>query len=456
MIARGAEANPSCFRPQGNLSIPDTVAPKWVTYSIALQNPIGNTKYCMGQLAFKPADSIPKEAQNEGAKLMSKKQLSTYRTRISQAKTNEDLARVFNIDVERIRTLDVQHEILRDLQHVLSARSPQSSGSFDGQRVSAVINNPNQSSGPGNTSGNAQQASDGDAQGQGQSKATNHSPQPEWKQMLADNISKYIKEDKSLLYYAFSTAEASSSVHEATKPHVRYVVHRGFVNEKRDDGSPGGIGVQNPNFGSSPCLLTTTDIRTPKVQQLTSQSGLRAHGHDGSRGGECEIAWWIESSQLQFRISGTVHVLPRQGHPLWSLFPFERLSPPRTDSTSSEPFDWDAERIRIFNKLSPGLLASFCRPTPGTHHPNADRLSQAQAKDDISSPWPLELPLPGQEASEEQKRQLEESQNNFALVVIEPNKVDVVNLANDTRTLYQLVSGHTAAAGHWTSERLVP
>ncbi|PWY99445.1 FMN-linked oxidoreductase [Testicularia cyperi] len=461
MIARGAEANPSCFRPQGNLSIPETIAPKWVKYSIALNNPIGNTKYCMAQLAFKPAESVAKEAQQNSSgdkKLMSKKQLSALRSGIAQAKTHEDLAQVFNIDVERVRAENIESEILKDLKEALSHRVKQTSGGFDGQRVGAVIDNANQSSGSnGGGSGGQQQAGDGHAQGSGQSRATGNSPQPEWKQLIADNVGKYIKDEKSILYYAFSTVEAATSVHDAAKPHVRYVVHRGFVNEKRDGEAEGGIGAQNPKFGSSPCLMTTTDVRTPKVQQLTSQSSLRAQGTDGSHGGECEIAWWIESAQLQFRISGTVHVLPRQGHPLRSLFPFERLSPPRApDSDSTEPFDWDGERTRIFNKLNAGLLASFCRPTPGTPHPNADRLHQAKPKDDINSPWPLELPQPGKEENEEQKRQLEESEKNFALVVVEPYKVDLVNLADDSRTIYELEPGHSAATGHWTARRVVP
>lgn len=453
MIARGAEANPSCFRPQGNLSLPEVVAPKWVRYSIALKNPIGNTKYCMSQLAFKPA-----EAGN--AKQVSKKQLSALRMGISQAKTQEQLAAVFGIDAEQVRSQDVEKEILKDLRAALDERVKQratshSGSGFDGQRVGAVIGN---SSGSSGQSSGGQQAGDGHASGPDQKKATSNSPQPDWKEILAKSIGENIKDEKSILYYAFSTVEPSSSVHDAAKPHVRYVVHRGFVNEKREGDAEGGIAPQNPAFGSSPCLMTTTDVRTPKVQQLTSQSSLRAHGEDGSRGGECEIAWWIESTQMQFRISGTVHVLPTPGHPLRSLFPFERLSPPRAPDAmdSGEAFDWDGERTRIFNKLNAGLLASFCRPTPGTPHPNADRLDSAEPKDDTSSPWPLELPQPGKEENDKQKEQLKESEKNFALVVVEPYKVDLVNLADDTRTIYELVSGDNAATGKWTSRRVVP
>ncbi|KAN0065697.1 tRNA-dihydrouridine synthase 2 [Thecaphora frezii] len=454
MIARGAEANPSCFRSEGSLSIPDTIAPKYVQYSLAFNNPLGNSKYCLGQLAFKPSESIPKEVQAQGiAKLMSKKQLSVIRTGISQAKTLEDLAEVFKIDPDFVRSQDVENVILKDLKDALSKRARTAASGLDGERVGAVVGSANQSTG----SLGDQPAHGGNASGDDQSRATDNSPQPEWKQQLAENISKHIKEEKSLLYYALSTVEMPTSVHDAAKPHVRYVVHRGFVNEKRDGDASGGIAPQNPKFGSSPCLMTTTDVRTPKVQQLISQSGIRAQGTDGSHGGEGEIAWWIESAQLQFRISGTIHVLPTQGHPLRSLFPFDRLSPPRAPGVdSSEAFDWDGERTRIFNKLSPGLLASFCRPVPGSPHPNASALHSAKPKDDTSSPWPLQLPQPGKEETEQQKEWLRQSEQNFALVVIEPRSVDLVNLANDERTIYELKAGHTAATGEWTKRRIVP
>ncbi len=242
MIARGAEANPSCFREQGSLSIPEVIAPKWVKYSIALNNPIGNTKYCMAQLAFKPAESVSKELAAKGVKPMNKKQLSALRMGIAQAKTHEDLAAVFKIDVDQIKAQSVEKEILKDLKDALDERvkkaaTSHSGGGFDGQRVGAVFGNT--SGGDSSSGGGQQQTNDGHASGDGQSRATDNSPQPEWKEILANSIGENIKNEKSILYYAFSTVEPPSSVHDAAKPHVRYVVHRGFVNEKRDGDSSG-------------------------------------------------------------------------------------------------------------------------------------------------------------------------------------------------------------------------
>ena len=129
MIARGAEANPSCFRAEGNLSIPHVIAPKWITYSVALNNPVGNTKYCMAQLAFKSNES-------GNAKPMNKRQLSALRTGISQAKTHEELAKVFNIDVEAVRAQSME-EVLKDLREALDKRVTSHSSGFDGERLGA-------------------------------------------------------------------------------------------------------------------------------------------------------------------------------------------------------------------------------------------------------------------------------------------------------------------------------
>lgn len=116
-----------------------------------------------------------------------------------------------------------------------------------------------------------------------------------------------------------------------------------------------------------------------------------------------------------------MYLLPTQSHESFSLFPTSKssLEPPAASSnssSSSSTFDWVQERQRIFNKLSPGLLASFCRPIPGSDHPNSEKFKdfgkgnldgagegKEGVKDDLNSPWPLELPPPGKEENQEQK-----------------------------------------------------
>ena len=46
-----------------------------------------------------------------------------------------------------------------------------------------------------------------------------------------------------------------------------------------------------------PTLLTTTGIRTPKVEQILAN-------------GTAQINWWIEPTQDQFRLTGKVSIFP--------------------------------------------------------------------------------------------------------------------------------------------------
>lgn len=216
------------------------------------------------------------------------------------------------------------------------------------------------------------------------------------------------------VYYTLSTVEAT----QPPVPHARTVVHRGFVNEQRSDTSKTGVEPFDDNFGSNACLITTTDIRAPKAQQI-----IQNYEKNGSAKGE--INWWMEGKNLQFRLAGTLLLVPKKDHSSTKLFDLQKVSPlPSKESkasSSSTSFDWYKERSRIFEKLSPGLLASFARPTPGSKHPEegSEKLngkgpgegSEGDGKDDLESPWPLELPQPGKEETEEQKKLLAESES---------------------------------------------
>lgn len=255
--------------------------------------------------------------------------------------------------------------------------------------------------------------------------ATSNSPFPRWKQLIALGIKEGMAEkQKGILYYALSTVEpAGNEVGEGSRasaaavPHVRMVVHRGFVNEQRSSSSDTGVEPVDPRFGSNACLMTTTDIRAPKAQQILAQG--QSKGQSGSAHGE--ICWWMENKMLQFRIAGTLHILPRSDHPAAKTFDGTRLAPPAAGTSSASPseFDWASERKRIFEKLSPELLASFTRPLPGGPHPHQDKLDTAkgpgegdveEAKNEKESPWPMQLPQPGKEENEEQKKLLAESE----------------------------------------------
>lgn len=122
-----------------------------------------------------------------------------------------------------------------------------------------------------------------------------------------------------------------------------------------------------------------------------------------------EIAWWMEPTKHQFRIQAQAFVLPPPGHRLLSQFPGERLAP-------FAGFDWEAERQRIYKKLSPPLKASFVRPIPGTPVNSPDGADPET--------FPKSLPVE-EEASEKEKELLKQALENFALIVLEPHHVDV-------------------------------
>ena len=108
-------------------------------------------------------------------------------------------------------------------------------------------------------------------------------------------------------------------------------------------------------------LVTTTDVRAPKVEEIRAQSAV-------------ELAWWIAPAKvqvrvclMQFRISGTATVLPHSAH-AWR---------------GTEPGDLDAERERVWNALGPGLQDTFRGAPPGVSL--ADALRAAPPEVDASS-----------------------------------------------------------------------
>lgn len=209
------------------------------------------------------------------------------------------------------------------------------------------------------------------------------------------------------VYYTLSTVDGS----QPPAPHARTVVHRGFLNEQRSSDSKTGVEPFDSSFGSNACLVTTTDVRAPKAQHI-----MQNCQRNGTARGE--ISWWMEGKQLQFRLAGTLHLVARKDHPSTKLFDLAKLAPVSTQKQAH--FDWYKERSRIFEKLSPGLLASFARPTPGSRHPQEGNTelkgrgpgegSEEDGKDQLESPWPLELPQPGKEENQEQTRLLAESE----------------------------------------------
>ena len=88
---------------------------------------------------------------------------------------------------------------------------------------------------------------------------------------------------------AFQIATLDPDPDSAQPVHVRTQIFREFVTP--------------PSKPSLPLLITSTDIRSPKVVQISANNHV-------------ELAWWIEPTKEQFRISGVVHLIPEPGTPL--------------------------------------------------------------------------------------------------------------------------------------------
>lgn len=179
-------------------------------------------------------------------------------------------------------------------------------------------------------------------------------------------------------YYVLSTVDHGPPI----TPRARIVVHRGFLNEARSHN--GDTTSVQPAFTSNTVLLTTTDLRSPKIQALTTQ--LDTHGQ-----AYAEVCWWFNDPNLMFRLQCTVQFLPHASQPSSSLFHGAPLAPPPAavpspsnaaanskDTAPPASFDWNTERARLFAKMPPGLVASFANPTGGVAHPNEEQLFEAQ------------------------------------------------------------------------------
>ncbi|WFD35886.1 tRNA-dihydrouridine(20) synthase [NAD(P)(+)] [Malassezia cuniculi] len=134
MMARAAEANPSCFAAQRECAA-TVIGPQWLRYAVWSNNPFGNTKYCVTLLAFTPsagasvafanASSATGGGSHEGAAApqvspLGKKELKQMRSMLSTTKSNEDMFRALNMPWP----LDLNdNDILHPLRSALEERN---------------------------------------------------------------------------------------------------------------------------------------------------------------------------------------------------------------------------------------------------------------------------------------------------------------------------------------------
>ncbi|KAG6330164.1 hypothetical protein ID866_8924 [Astraeus odoratus] len=192
-------------------------------------------------------------------------------------------------------------------------------------------------------------------------------------------------------------------------PRVRSLILRSFV-------APS-------SYPGLPLLLSTTDIRAPKVSQVISPS---------TDSNNIEAVFWAELTQEQFRITGRMFLVPAPSYTPSPHFP----SPPAQgeslvfDALRKEGLDWQRTRIDTFDGLSGYMKASWCRAIPGT--PMVGGYDEALQ-------WPEELPKLHEASDDEDKKNLQIALANFALVIIEPLQVNFVELATkpQKKTIYR-------------------
>ncbi|KAG8710223.1 hypothetical protein FRC09_000235 [Ceratobasidium sp. 395] len=237
---------------------------------------------------------------------------------------------------------------------------------------------------------------------------------PRW----LSHLTSILAENKKETIYALATVNTDGG---SPTPRVRHVVHRDIL-------------TTHP---TRPLLISTTNIRTPKVHELLT--------HPDAKGPTSEVAWWIAPASVQFRIGARTHILPAPSHELHSKFPFQVLSSTAGgDSGPEHPetaTDWEKVRVKTFNALPGSTRASFARPT------SSALLNQEDAK-----AWPVSLPESNKAELEEDKKHMVEALENFALVVLEPLEVEFLELGvqPNRRTQWKL------AGGEWKEMSVVP
>ncbi|EIW63796.1 uncharacterized protein TRAVEDRAFT_157533 [Trametes versicolor FP-101664 SS1] len=229
---------------------------------------------------------------------------------------------------------------------------------------------------------------------------------PRWVEAINKALSH--PDNKGKVIYQVATVDARNV------PHVRSQVHRAFMN-------PEG----RPDF---PVLVTSTDARSPKVAQVRANQRV-------------ELAWWMEGSQDQFRLSGFVRIFPSASAP-------GDTSPTPVPSGAiafktleDQGFDWDAKRIELYNTMSPGMRASWCSP-----HPPGSPL----ASTDEQKSWPSKVP--SEPESEEDQKNAATALSNFALMLFEPIEVDwaALGVLPNRRTIF------TRDGDKWKEQSVVP
>ncbi|KZT23285.1 hypothetical protein NEOLEDRAFT_1136595 [Neolentinus lepideus HHB14362 ss-1] len=183
-----------------------------------------------------------------------------------------------------------------------------------------------------------------------------------------------------------------------------------------------------------PLLLSSTDIRTPKVAQLVANPSSKTE--------LVEICWWIDATQEQFRITAQTYIIPSPEHRFHERFNPE-IAQAMQAIVNEDKIDWEKKRREAYEGMSGHMKASWLRPTPG---------SKVEGGYEASKTWVEKVPKLEEAKTDEDKRNWEKALGNFALMVFEPVRVDYVELGivPNRRRIY------TRTQGDWTEEDVAP
>jgi len=268
-----------------------------------------------------------------------------------------------------------------------------------------------------------------------------------WKKLLQESLSKSMKEDKDSISYCLSTISRMESragdTHDAPgryeyRPESRTVVHRGFVNERHRYGDPA-----HDEDPSSESMLVCTDVRSPKVDQLLLLN--RPLGEASSTtlapqsGPMASICWWFAPTGEQYRIQARAYVVAAETE-RGRVASLTGEQARRLGPRGGVGFDWEAERVRVYEKLSWELKASFVGHSAPGSKVVGDHAGQK--------------PADAEKRLEQGDQQLRETAlRHFALIVLEPVSVDLVRLKTNP---HQRFSWKKTASEKWDESQLVP
>ncbi|RVD86636.1 uncharacterized protein DFL_004902 [Arthrobotrys flagrans] len=236
-----------------------------------------------------------------------------------------------------------------------------------------------------------------------------------WKQALDAHI-------QTLACPTFSLATASQ-VGGLTAPHVRTLVFRGFYAELP-------VNKYNPVSGNtgfrSDLIAFTTDKRMEKFRDLGGVEGV-ASSSLPTVTNNVEACFWIPSDEnpmigKQWRIRGRCFVLPRdletedRGVKQTKKWLIEKLS--REGGGDGSGFDFAKEYKAHFGNLSPVLRGSFRNPLPGAPKELGDGGLMPKC------------PIGDDQLDEEV------ALSHFRVAVIEPTRVEYLDLEGRTKTIW--------------------